>query len=1119
MPKSNKLDEFSKEWNERLKNMPGPLKRQKSRSKISPSGGNKQESSGPNLWSEAKTKSAITRLKRAPPSTADSGSISNEKSAQTKNNIRSTPDNQYKINAQIHQQDSSSSLALSIATTIDESENVMESKERENELHHQLKDTLAECSRQRLRALHMSLRRQANSETRINQKDLDKVFQENQIKVSSRAFQLLCEVFGDSYGINFDKMWKSLVTAQCQTGRDSVLAQERKHEINSDAFYVTPEQRDADLISRIEKQLTSSRIPYNIDKLKNACQKKDSDKVGKVRQTELHNIFMDQNFPVYGALLNSLLKRCDDEKSGNVSWPELMSFIETAHQNLKSGKSSTVSLNASLASLKTLSSSQSGKKPSRQGSIKSVKSSATKKGETKSPATNIKSKSPRPKSTTPLPKSDAPRKIEDVLEKDEKAEESTQKEVKETKPEKVTDKGSYQSDKLSDRQSVSSVQSTISQADKTKAVAVASMKTPSAGSRADSESSVPLIQVDRTSDTIIEEAETESKKETPVSSPKPSPKQKKPETSKEISTEIKGKKLKYWPSDDVKSLKISTDPPKQRLKLEWIYGYQGNTCRSNIHVLKSGEIVYFIGTCAVLYNRDTDAQRHYREHTEAVTCMALHPNGVTVATGQKEDAKEKSALIRVWRSDTLQTLHIIGNGILKKSVLAVSFSKGKERLCGLDANQNHNLGVWDVSTGNILVKVETGIENLLNLDFNPKNSDIIVTIGKEHIGWWTIYLEGKTIQMTTKPDYQNFLRARFITSMFHTEKGDLITGDSNGTVYIWGQGGNVITNFLKHIHDGSVFSILTVRGHIITGGRDGIINCFHWSKNMDKMGTLQVPRQEGGIRMLQIHRDLLLIGTTTNSILTATLAGTALKNPFSGVFLNEEFLTAGHFDDVKSLAVPGNPENPEKILSAGVDGNICLYDIVKKSVTWKYYMKGLNIDCFDINQDTNMMALGLRTAFVFIFTIAYDDEGHVEMTDVGRIKVSTEKITCIKISPNCEQVLVGDIDGQLHSIGLKTNEENEEYWDVLNTIKAHDSPISAVDWSEEKYKETYIFRASAKSMDMSIWDGSNFTLLEDKSVRNMRWWTANCLTSYEVSGLIYFNIYEKNKPITNILMS
>lgn len=58
--------------------------------------------------------------------------------------------------------------------------------------------------------------------------------------------------------------------------------------------------------------------------------------------------------------------------------------------------------------------------------------------------------------------------------------------------------------------------------------------------------------------------------ETPKASPKPPPKQKKPEPSKEISAEIKGKKLKYWPSDDVKSFNISTDPPKQRLKLEWM---------------------------------------------------------------------------------------------------------------------------------------------------------------------------------------------------------------------------------------------------------------------------------------------------------------------------------------------------------------------------------------------------------------------------------------------------------------------------------------------------------------------------------------------------------------------
>ncbi len=45
------------------------------------------------------------------------------------------------------------------------------------------------------------------------------------------------------------------------------------------------------------------------------------------------------------------------------------------------------------------------------------------------------------------------------------------------------------------------------------------------------------------------------------------------------------------------------------------------------------------------------------------------------------------------------------------------------------------------------------------------------------------------------------------------------------------------------------------------------------------------------MRMIQIHGDLLLIGTTTNSILTAEMAPTALRAPLSGVTLGELPLT------------------------------------------------------------------------------------------------------------------------------------------------------------------------------------------------------------------------------------
>jgi hypothetical protein len=81
------------------------------------------------------------------------------------------------------------------------------------------------------------------------------------------------------------------------------------------------------------------------------------------------------------------------------------------------------------------------------------------------------------------------------------------------------------------------------------------------------------------------------------------------------------------------------------------------------------------------------------------------------------------------------------------------------------------------------------------------------------------------------------------------------------------------------------------RGHLITGGRDGYVRGWLWGKNMDKTGDIQIPYMEGGVRMIQIHRDQLYIGTTTNSILTATLAGPALRNPLSGITLNSIAVT------------------------------------------------------------------------------------------------------------------------------------------------------------------------------------------------------------------------------------
>ena len=48
------------------------------------------------------------------------------------------------------------------------------------------------------------------------------------------------------------------------------------------------------------------------------------------------------------------------------------------------------------------------------------------------------------------------------------------------------------------------------------------------------------------------------------------------------------------------------------------YGYRGRDCRNNLHVLSSGEIIYFIAAVVVIYDEERHRQRHYTQHTDDI---------------------------------------------------------------------------------------------------------------------------------------------------------------------------------------------------------------------------------------------------------------------------------------------------------------------------------------------------------------------------------------------------------------------------------------------------------------------------------------------------------------------
>ncbi|KYN11305.1 Echinoderm microtubule-associated protein-like 1, partial [Trachymyrmex cornetzi] len=308
--------------------------------------------------------------------------------------------------------------------------------------------------------------------------------------------------------------------------------------------------------------------------------------------------------------------------------------------------------------------------------------------------------------------------------------------------------------------------------------------------------------------------------------------------------------------------KVST-PPQSKLKLDWVYGYRGRDCRSNLHLLPTGEIVYFVAAVVVLYNMEEHNQRHYLGHTDDVKCIAIHPNKLVVATGQVCGTDRRDAMphIRIWNSVSLTTLSVIGNGEFDGSICCLSFSKadGGNYLCAIDETSDHNISIWDWQKSDRGTKVtETKVcgDNLTNArpeaghltaddcrlqcsvdtvvcaEWHPLERNQIVSCGKGHVSFWS--LDNGGMLYKRMGIFESRDKPRYVTCVAFNQNGDVLTGDSNGNIIVWARGTNTISRLVRNLHEGSIFSICVLKnGNIITGGgKDGKILYFDASLNL-----------------------------------------------------------------------------------------------------------------------------------------------------------------------------------------------------------------------------------------------------------------------------------------------
>uniref|UniRef100_A0A3P8QII8 HELP domain-containing protein n=2 Tax=Astatotilapia calliptera TaxID=8154 RepID=A0A3P8QII8_ASTCA len=533
----------------------------------------------------------------------------------------------------------------------------------------------------------------------------------------------------------------------------------------------------------------------------------------------------------------------------------------------------------------------------------------------------------------------------------------------------------------------------------------------------------------------------------------------------------------YMPKDQVDSycLEARAELPSNKLKLDWVYGYRGRDCRSNLYLLPTGETVYFIASVVVLFNVDERLQRHYTGHTDDIKCLAVHPDKITIATGQvagtSSDGKQLAPHVRVWDSVSLNTLHVLGTGFFDRALVCLAFSKsnGGNTLCVVDDSNDHVLSVWDWQKEDRLAEVKCSNESVFAADFHPTDSNIVVTCGKSHLYFWNLE---KGMLVKKQGLFEKQEKPKFVLCVTFAENGDAITGDSSGNILVWGKGTNRISHVIQGAHEGSIFALCMLRnGTLVSGGKDRRL--ISWDSSYQQTQTVEVPELFGPIRTIAEGRgESVLIGTTKNFVLKGSLDGEFMP------------ITQGHTDELWGLAI--HPWKPQ-FLTCGYDRQVCLWDSSSHQLIWSKSLEDA-AQSAGFHPSGAVVAVGTQTGRWLVLDT--DSKDLVTMHTDGN-----EQLSVMRYGPDGNFLAIGSHDNYIYIYAVA---ENGRKYSRVGKCSGHSSFITHLDWSVDSQ---YLVSNSG-DYEILYWIPSVCKqVVSVETTRDIEWATHTCTLGFQVFGL------------------
>ncbi|XP_024902479.1 echinoderm microtubule-associated protein-like 2 [Pteropus alecto] len=502
------------------------------------------------------------------------------------------------------------------------------------------------------------------------------------------------------------------------------------------------------------------------------------------------------------------------------------------------------------------------------------------------------------------------------------------------------------------------------------------------------------------------------------------------------------------------SLDTRSELPSCRLKLDWVYGYRGRDCRANLYLLPTGEIVYFVASVAVLYSVEEQRQRHYLGHNDDIKCLAVHPDMVTIATGQvagtTKEGKPLPPHVRIWDSVSLSTLHVLGLGVFDRAVCCVGFSKsnGGNLLCAVDESNDHMLSVWDWAKEAKVVDSKCSNEAVLVATFHPTDPTVLITCGKSHIYFWS--LEGASLSKR-QGLFEKHEKAKYVLCVTFLEGGDVVTGDSGGNLYVWGKGQCHPPCSVPNPVFPSPFWLCLPFSAPCVDGRYG------------PTGAGVLPG------LVQIF---------------SLASGSGGRIGTCGLHASVFPFCQGHMEELWGLAT--HPSRAQ-FVTCGQDKLVHLWSAESHQPLWSRIIEDPARSA-GFHPSGSVLAVGTVTGRWLLL----DTETH----DLVAIHTDgNEQISVVSFSPDGAYLAVGSHDNLVY---VYTVDQGGRKVSRLGKCSGHSSFITHLDWAQD----SSCFVTNSGDYEILYWDPATCKQITSAdAVRNMEWATATCVLGFGVFGI------------------